>query len=169
MCIIISQDFHCNSSFTNDHFCGHMHQKNSKIHYRIWPPHTHTHTHTHTHIHIYISRPTTYIHEFTSPITLTSSQVRSHYIHKSKNIHKSDHNPLTTRIKGLSLAFPTHEDVGTEDSYLSRTLGDGKCLWCAQYDPLWRRKGRQWGPRGRHHCVHSFSHLSHLATIRKQV
>ena len=106
---------------------------------------------------------------FTSPITFTSSQVRSHYIHKSDNIQKSDQIPFTSQINGLSLAFPTHEDVSTEDSYLSQTMGHGKCLWHAQSSPLWSCKGRRQGPRGCHLCVDHFSHLSHLATTRKQV
>ena len=30
-------------------------------------------------------------------------------------------------INGLELAFPTHEDVGTEDAFLNQIFGHDKC------------------------------------------
>ena len=37
-------------------------------------------------------------------------------------------NSIYIVINGLELAFQSHEGVGTEDFYLSQTLGHGRCL-----------------------------------------
>ena len=41
----------------------------------------------------------------------------------------------------------SHEGVGTEDLYLTQTLGHGRRLWRVQSSPIWSCKGRRWALR----------------------
>jgi hypothetical protein len=78
-------------------------------------------------------------------------------------------NSIHIIINVLELAFQSYEGVGTEDLYLTQTLGHGRRLWLVQSGPIWSCKGRRQALRISHPCMGLFSFLSILSTTREQV
>jgi hypothetical protein len=76
-------------------------------------------------------------------------------------------NSIHIVINVLELAFQSHECVGTEDLYLTQTLGHGRRLWRVQSGPIWSYKGRRRALRVGHPCMGLFSFLSLLSTTKE--